>query len=81
MAKALLSPLQLSHLKHLGFCDGLVTYSCCLQLLEKGCVKAGVGLFFQAVGDRTRENCLKLFPGEAQIDIRKKFFTERVNKH
>lgn len=41
----------------------------------------GVVLFVQAISDRTRENGLKLFLGEVQMDIRKNFFIERVDKH
>ena len=41
----------------------------------------GVGLLSQVRNDRTRGNSLKLFQGRFTVDIRKKFFTERLLKH
>ena len=43
--------------------------------------QVGIGLFSQAVSNRTRGHGLKLCQGKFRLDIRKKFFTERVIRH
>ncbi|RMC22411.1 hypothetical protein DUI87_00725 [Hirundo rustica rustica] len=49
--------------------------------LKGDCRQLGVRLFLQATADRTRRYSLKLPQGRYRLDIRKKFFTERVIKY
>ncbi|KFV67294.1 hypothetical protein N307_09635, partial [Dryobates pubescens] len=49
--------------------------------LKGGCRQAEVGLFSQAPSTRTRGHSLKLQQGRFRLEVRKKFYTERVIAH
>ncbi|RMC10397.1 hypothetical protein DUI87_13201 [Hirundo rustica rustica] len=51
------------------------------NFLKYGCRQLGVGLFLQAATDRTRGHRLRLHQGKYRLDIRKKFFMERVIRY
>ena len=51
------------------------------QYLNGAYRKAGEGLSVRACSDRKRGNGFKLEEGRFRLDIRKKFFTERVVRH
>ncbi|KFV12044.1 hypothetical protein N340_01188, partial [Tauraco erythrolophus] len=48
------------------------------QYLKGAYRKAGEGLFTRACSDRSRGNGFKLKEGRFQLDVRKKFFTQRM---
>ena len=57
--------------------DLMVAFQC----WKGGCKQEGERLFTRADSDRTRRNSFKLGQGRFRLDIRKKFFTQRVVTH
>ena len=57
--------------------DHIAAYS----FLMRGSGGAGTNLFSLITSDRTRGNGVKLWQGRFKLDIRKRFFTERVVAH
>ncbi|KAJ7427768.1 hypothetical protein WISP_04083 [Willisornis vidua] len=49
--------------------------------LKGGCSQVGIGLFYQVTTSNTRGYWLKLCQRKFRLDVRRKFFTERMISH
>jgi len=84
MLRGLENPFREERLKELGFFNleniqrGLIEV---FQHLKGAYRKAGEGLFIRKYSDKTRDNEFNLKEGRFRLDLRKKFFTQRVVRH